>query len=112
MFNFFLISVIAYYFYKNAIKTGNLKKLLLNVLPGFVSFLDDFLIRNGFSRNRGRENMTFDEARQVLGLTQTASRDEILSRFKQLMLKYHPDKGGTAYMADKIIQAKKILLKE
>jgi DnaJ-class molecular chaperone len=56
--------------------------------------------------------MSLDEARQILGVSNNTSRDEIMKAFKRLMLINHPDKGGTQYIATKIIQARKTLLGE
>ncbi|MFP6699533.1 MAG: molecular chaperone DnaJ [Alphaproteobacteria bacterium] len=55
-------------------------------------------------------NMTLDEAREVLGLDINPSPSEIREAYKQLMLKNHPDKGGSSYLAAKINQAKDLLL--
>ncbi|MBT6589939.1 MAG: molecular chaperone DnaJ [Rhodospirillaceae bacterium] len=56
-------------------------------------------------------SMSVDEAREVLGLDINPSPHEIREAHKRLMLKYHPDKGGSSYLAAKINQAKDILLK-
>ena len=54
--------------------------------------------------------MTMEEAREVLGLDTNPSSSEIREAHKRLMLKMHPDKGGSSYLAAKINQAKDILL--
>ena len=61
--------------------------------------------------HRSSNYMSIEEARQILGVKYDTSKNDILSAFKKLMLKNHPDKGGTEYIATKIIQAKNTLLK-
>ena len=60
---------------------------------------------------RGVSNgMTITEARQVLGLEGTLTREDIASAHRSLMGRFHPDKGGNDYLASKINTARKVLL--
>ncbi len=57
-------------------------------------------------------SMTKKEAYDILGLTVSASKDDIIKAHRKLMQKVHPDHGGSNYLAVKINQAKKILLEK
>jgi hypothetical protein len=54
--------------------------------------------------------MNRKEALAVLGLTESAGREDIIDAHRKLMQKLHPDRGGNDYLAAKINQAKDFLL--
>jgi curved DNA-binding protein CbpA len=50
------------------------------------------------------------ESWQILGLDPSATVNQVRQRFRQLALKYHPDKGGSQYIFDQIKNAYKDIL--
>jgi hypothetical protein len=89
-----------------------------------ISLLESFLDRyhsdwrdyvdSDDSRNRkntsGFDNMTSQEAYQILGLEPDASQEEIHQAYRRLIKGVHPDSGGSAFLAAKINAARDILL--
>lgn len=54
--------------------------------------------------------MSQQQAREVLGVTATASKEEIIKAHRRMMQKVHPDRGGSDFLAAQINQAKETLL--
>jgi curved DNA-binding protein CbpA len=56
--------------------------------------------------------MTRKEALNVLGLEEGASEREILEAHRRLMQRVHPDRGGSAFLAQQLNEARRVLLDE
>lgn len=80
-----------------------------------AQLLEAFLDRtapgwNGKTPPGGR-GMSLEEAYLVLGLGAGATRQDVQAAHRNLMKRFHPDQGGSTYIASKVNEAKDVLLK-
>jgi len=67
---------------------------------------------HGFSSANSQNAPTMSRSRalEVLNLTENATREQIMSTYRELMKRVHPDRGGSSYLAAEVNQAKDVLL--
>ena len=91
-------------------------------LKYFLFFIRNLGLFNYFSRNFNKYNQKYgdaskanvklseDEAYDILGLKKGVSKEEIEARYKELMKRNHPDKGGSKHIAVLLNKAKEKLI--
>jgi hypothetical protein len=83
-----------------------LEAYLDRLLPGWR----DTAARGAGGAARPADAMTRDEAFAVLGLAVGADEAAIREAHRRLMMKLHPDHGGSTYLAAKLNRAREVLL--
>lgn len=80
--------------------------------------LQAYLLRSGTGNYQSQDSyqpnsfseLSNDEAYEVLGLPNSATKDQVIKAHKRLMQRLHPDRGGSDYLAAKINAAKDKLI--
>jgi DnaJ domain len=103
---------------------GQLEMAIGLFVLGMSLFGKAHLLPNGFGSKRAAQNQQQQppppqrgkvilpkaEALAILGLKEGATAEDVKQAHKRLMKDFHPDKGGTDYLASKINEAKDVLL--
>lgn len=71
---------------------------------------DDVSADDSASSSSSSSQMSLQEAFDILGVSTNATRDEIIQAHRRMIQKMHPDRGGSAWIAARINDAKKLLL--
>jgi hypothetical protein len=61
-------------------------------------------------RSGGSEPLTRAEALAILGITEPFDKQDVVQAHRRLMQRFHPDRGGSDWLAARINEAKQILL--
>ncbi len=64
------------------------------------------------SAPRGKSSMSPADAASILGVSQTATAEEVQAAYLRLMRRAHPDSGGTTGLASQLNAARETLLKK
>jgi DnaJ-domain-containing protein 1 len=76
------------------------KPISIERAPDWRDFRSDPSDREEPRQSRGRHGgMTTNDAYEVLGLKPGANEAEIRAAHRRLMMKFHPDQGGSTYLA-------------
>ncbi len=75
---------------------------------------EDWLAQLGVAKADGPKDnsagLSVDDACDVLGVSASATEEEIIEAHRRLMQRFHPDRGGSNYLAAKVNEAKTVLL--
>jgi hypothetical protein len=80
------------------------------LLPAFVAALLKWKPSTAEHPAQGGR-MTQAEALRILDLAEGATDDEIRDAHRRLMVRIHPDRGGSTFLAAKINEARDVLLR-
>jgi DnaJ-like protein len=90
-------------------QAANLLEAYLDRLtPGWREAAQDHT--TGASPSTAADAMSREEAYAILGLAPGAGEVEIRDAHRRLMMKLHPDQGGSTYLAAKLNRAREVLL--
>ena len=73
-----------------------------------------FSYTSGINYSKSSSNITLDDAYNILGLKKGCSREEVLSKYKKIMQKLHPDSNqdiNTTKLAQIVSEAKETIIK-
>jgi hypothetical protein len=81
------------------------------LVPAFLAALLRWRPSGGPPIDEGGATMTRAEALRILDLAEGASDDAIRDAHRRLMVRIHPDRGGSTFLAAKLNEARDVLLR-
>ena len=72
-----------------------------------------YSFRSGTNYSKASSNISLDEAYNILGCKKGCSKEEVLSKYKKIMSKLHPDRNDadTTKLSQMVSEAKETILK-
>jgi curved DNA-binding protein CbpA len=89
---------------------ANMEGIFASWGGSWAEFKKSFFTK-GFYDGGFEDKMSKREAALILGVRESTSPDRIKEAHRRVLLLNHPDRGGSAYIAAKINEAKDLLLK-
>ena len=83
---------------------------LIPFIPRLYRFLKGEKVNLRGLKEGELRGLTPEDARNILGVSERATEQEISTAHKKLIRKIHPDHGGSGYLAMQVNQAKEVLL--
>ena len=80
-----------------------------DVLVAYINRYHPHLLK-GSQNSAQTYDLTEPQAFQILGLSQGATKEDIIKAHRSLIQKLHPDRGGNDYLAAQINAAKELLI--
>jgi hypothetical protein len=97
--------------YQEVAQSGDGESLRILEAYGERRFGDpDWAIKHSRAAGSTEDKMTLELAYEVLGLTQEATREDVIAAHRNLIGGVHPDRGGSSYLAAAINRARDKLL--
>ena len=89
---------------------ATLEGAFASIGASWADFRKSFFAKN-FYDGGFEDKMSKREAALVLGVRESATAERVKEAHRRILLLNHPDRGGSAYLASKVNEAKDLMLK-